>query len=760
MHLSASLDRAKRLFRYVTAYIERYPWAAAALVALSLFLPMFVSGEVIAPLNQGRYIDPGYTSDGYRETHLLSDYISSFIPRASGQLSDDREAFIDLWDPSVEAGMPTIQLGATSKAFPVFLLGSLISDNPYIVLTLVCIISLVLAAVALTLFAREEGVSPAMALVVGLMAILSWRMTLWIAFPQYIYGLALTFLAMFLAERYIRTGQWLVLGWLPPVLYMILLGSRPAFTVAYAYIATAYVVLCLFRLGSARLAAQRMTFIAIAGILAVILALPNYIGLAATAAASLRASSPESFFLRGLHDISSLSSMSDWFVMLLNAWGWAVLPLFIVSFVVAARRPMMTFWLSAAMIPLLLSVTPGLYVYLIRYFGFNISIIDPSWFALGPVLIIIASGLQYLIETDENRLPGLILIAAFAICWSIVGLGVWPEALQGIRPELVIAGAISLGGATVAVWWRRKWLLLAALLVPAFFVTQEKLPTRPLELIRTTSPLFEAVSSNLEPGQRYVKTDGVVFSPRIVASLGVPTLHYIDSLSSEAANVHLAERFTGRPGLKLGRKFTHVHPRARACGESDYLRMLNVAVVIADRAIECENLLPIAVVQGHHLYRPKGDIHEVFFLEGMARAVSADEISLPESILLGAAAGQVTSRSRDALQVQAPGRANDADQSVNLLVLSQQYHSAWKASVAGRDLKTIRVNGFLLGVVMPADIDKPLVQLRFLPVTRWLSVSVWTVLFLSVFLAFAGMVSRWRRTSRVRLNHSMARPAE
>ena len=52
-----------------------------------------------------------------------------------------------------------------------------------------------------------------------------------------------------------------------------------------------------------------------------------------------------------------------------------------------------------------------------------------------------------------------------------------------------------------------------------------------------------------------------------------------------------------------------------------------------------------------------------------------------------------------------------------LLFLSQQYHSAWRATAHNRLLRAVRVNNFYQGVIVPSFTDE--IELSFRPFVIW-----------------------------------------
>jgi uncharacterized membrane protein YfhO len=65
-----------------------------------------------------------------------------------------------------------------------------------------------------------------------------------------------------------------------------------------------------------------------------------------------------------------------------------------------------------------------------------------------------------------------------------------------------------------------------------------------------------------------------------------------------------------------------------------------------------------------------------------------------------------------------------------LVLVRQQYHAAWKAYAGGRELRTLRVDGIYLGVVIPPGVVA--VKLVFRPYVWWAWIP--QVFYLLVFL--------------------------
>src|SRR2546423_14068489 len=82
------------------------------------FAPVLFRGQVIfAHNNRAELGITDKSKDKYISNRLFSDQSSAFIPELTQQLRGHSRIWISTWNPHVELGRPTAQLGGLGKAF-------------------------------------------------------------------------------------------------------------------------------------------------------------------------------------------------------------------------------------------------------------------------------------------------------------------------------------------------------------------------------------------------------------------------------------------------------------------------------------------------------------------------------------------------------------------------------------------------------------------------------------------------------------------
>jgi hypothetical protein len=314
-----------------------------------------------------------------------------------------------------------------------------------------------------------------------------------------------------------------------------------------------------------------------------------------------------------------------------------------------------------------------------------------------------------LVATLAGRAHGLAIDRA-NLAMTLLVLGLLAAQLDRTRPVLLIA-ALAITGICVSF---------------PLMLRQGSVPQP------TSSPLVETIRANLAPDSRFaIASPGFqVLLPNVNATLGLPSLHSYNSISSR--RFHRLVESLGGDMLNHGQWNVSIAP--------DYAGapfwMSNVSLMLAPQRLENENLEYVGEIDRIHFHRVRDRMGCCLQIR-YEPDDSIDDVEIPDPRLSTAHRAVKTSDRGDLLTIEVPDPAR------SILVLSQKFHRYWKARVLGSGgwarAKTVPVNGVFQGVLLPAGTRT--VRLRFEPFARlaWLAHVFWLIL---------GLTCVWRWTRR------------
>jgi hypothetical protein len=307
----------------------------------------------------------------------------------------------------------------------------------------------------------------------------------------------------------------------------------------------------------------------------------------------------------------------------------------------------------------------------------------------------------------------------------------WPIAWRQVAINGVIIVAVL---ASIGTAFDSLVIVLASGCWLAFVASPTMLRQSPGD-IHTRSPMVDAVAARLPDHARFViAAPGTqVLPPNFNALFGLASVHSYDSLSSRRYQAFI--RTLGGDTSVFGRWNDAVSPDYAGAA----FWMSNVALVISPVALAAPSLACHAGPGSLWLC----DVNQRM---GRTRQVEWDKLpGAPAGVDVGDPRALPYRPSRVARD---DGDRVDVDVSPgppSMLILSQQYHSDWHAMamVGGRRTaaRTLPVNGFFQGVIIPANADK--ITMSFRPWARYayLANYVWVLLFAALALK-AGLSRR------------------
>ena len=261
-----------------------------------------------------------------------------------------------------------------------------------------------------------------------------------------------------------------------------------------------------------------------------------------------------------------------------------------------------------------------------------------------------------------------------------------------------------------ALYFRSGFVLVLLAIVSAFFYGRTLLLTRPLESIHRSSPLIDAIKAASPNEQRFAVGGRSLaqLPPNQEAMLGLYSVNSYDSLMSRRYR-DMTKKWSATGADALSRQFKSLNVDL-ALNDPEFA-FTNVGMILSVAPLDSARLKQTADVGGIKIYQsltaPIGLLQTARFQKPMSVAATIE--ASPE---------------REDLPVVRREHGNDFEKieltdsaEETLLFLSQQYHRAWRAVAAQQDLRTVIVNGFYQGVIVPPHTTE--VDLSFRPFVLW-----------------------------------------
>jgi hypothetical protein len=710
-----------------------------------LTAPYWGLGEVVAPYRQfSELAMADHTGAQQIENRKFADFGNGYIPEVNEHLKGSRSGWLTLWINQNELGRPVYQISGFSPAYLLSWVITHLTDNPWRFITLLSLFTCYLGGAFVLGFSRETGLAPLAGLVAGGSLAASPPLLYWLTFPMFPAIWCWAAGALWGVTRLARKPD--LLGWslLAFSVYSLLMTAYPQPVVFHAYILTGYGLCLAYRKQQATGWAETGRFLmlsASAVVLGAAMSLPVYLDLAHLSAESARVASDASFFTAVLPKLASFADAVRFFVVSTTPEifgnpitatypfpydGLSITPLVVFLALVgllAAFRQTWGWWLTIVVLCLLAFVHP-LYVLGVKYFGFNLSRSTPIGSIMLPLIIITAYGVDAMVRRSlahRERSRMVLMATAGTLAVVAVGLGFGLSLDMALRWRMVMAMLCAVG--LLAAQYRRPhpgWLFAALTIVGAMISFPLMLRQDPAR-VATTSPLVEKVRANLPAGSRFaVAAPGLpVLPPNLNASLGLPSVHSYNSLSSR--RYHTLIKALGGEVQTYGRWNGMVAPDY----DSTMFWMSNIGLVLSPTKLVHGNLEYLGEEAGVHLHKVSSRMGDSLQIP-VPEPLGTDEVPAVDP---RRTPGHQPTKSQDlgdALEfVVKPG-------SPSILVLSQKFHRDWRAQVYGRSCwvpaKTVVVNGVFQGVLLPEGTER--VRLEFKPFARfaWVAHGFWLVL--------------------------------
>ena len=695
-----------------------------------LFSRVVFRGEVIFPHDNALEAGAGIQhADARLSNRKFSDESSAFIPELASNLSANHKAWLNTWNPHMELGRPAFQVSGLSRAYALTNLLSALTSDPFVLYSMLVLLTVGLASCFGLLFLRALGLHPAACAVGALGLGFSTMMMYWLTFVMFLSAICWSVCLLWLITEFTRRSSLPAALGLAFATCSLLLTGYPQMTILLAYLIAAYT---LIRLGQMRSPLRekfwrtlQLSGCAVVGALA---SLPVYLDLFATARDSARLSGVrDSFFLAVLPPHHGIREIAG-FVATIFDWSWlgnAISPAFPepfnglsftpafgsliwLSFLLKSRRELW-FWQAFLLICLAGTIFPSLYLFAVHHLGFGFSRIQVLSGAIVPGFVLSAYAIDGVLRSKIQLTiwsgTWLLLPLAGEV---IVALIVWRQTV--LLPLAIGATLLLMLGLLVAIFWRSVPVFLGVAVLSIVGYGRPLILSRPPSTIHRSSLLVEALKKQTGMARFAIADPGIreELPPNEEALFGLKSINSYDSLSPRGYQ-ELVRRWSAEGADTYGRYFKIINPGLALADPS--FPFANVSIVLSRQPLSSAGLKRAGAVGGIQFYRPvvaPVDLRQTASYRisdggDMEIDPSAPERSLPS---------QRQEDLDDFQKIQVTAWPEET-----LLFVSQQYHPAWRATAAQRPLRTVPVNQFYEGVIVPPMTSE--VHLSFRPFVLW-----------------------------------------
>lgn len=708
-----------------TTKSPRLLFAVLALV-LAFFAPMWVAGAVIHP--HDNRLEVGLPPSERAAHRQLSDLSSVFVPDIHHQLHGDRSSWLSLWNPHVQLGRPSTHLSGLSPAFPLSRVLFLFFDDAAQAYTALVVATILLAAVFGYLLLAELGLH-ACACFAGASAFaLGVFSTGWLTFAMFPAGICWTLAILWSVVRFTKHASLGRGVWLAFSTYALLMTGYPQHIVWHAYFLAAFTLVRVWR-GAPSFAPRLRSIggIALAVAIGGVCALPCLADVALAATSSARVDTEASFFLERM---PAASTLGDRLTILLQAFdvftigdpfaeessirfaGVCWTPFFVGLALISCleggwRRAWP--WIAFVLVGFAMVLWPPAYQFGIEHLGLSLSRFLPLGGVWIPCIVCATLALDRVLR-DGFRRPW---IAAAIVLATLALPFLWMSANDATPRWTYVAVASALALGLAALVFARKPLFAGVLVVASVlhygWASAIWIPAR--EIART-SPLVEALQQRTADGSRYAcvgNAEPRLLPPNQEILYGLRSIHSYDSLSPTRYQEWVL-RVSEVGARQRGRQFRRVSSVARLASEDVVLG--GIGTLVAPERLRAPMLADEMDVGGNYVYRLRAPplLHAQF--ASFARSPFDPHVRVDEPFTTPRLPVERREHHDDRSVFEVTPSALET-----LLFVSQQYHPHWTAFSAGDSLKTVAVNGFYLGVIVPPNTHT--VEIEFRPWARW-----------------------------------------
>ncbi len=742
------------------------------ILQLLYFHRVILDGEVIYPHNNAAPLCQAPLTDHWRNYYRFTDHSDFYIPEFHQTLHGRSRAWLSTWNPHTELGRPTAQRSGFGKASPYTFLLSLFTRDTLRFYTWLAVGTVCLSGVFFFAFVQALGLGAPACLCSAAGLSLGVYNSCWLTFPMYLSTISWSAALLWLVTLFIRRPTWIVALGVSFATYSLLVTGYAQFIVFQVYLLAGFSVLQVWRTyGSWRQRIMILCQLAGLALSGAFMSAPVYLDLAIDAGRSNRGPrGPELAFsildiYCNYHDFGELAKYLSlvydtfWYGNPLDDafpfkgqfefLGLSFTPfygsLLVVSLLLTRRRPELFLWQGIGALCLVGTVWPAAYWFAIQRLGFHLSQFEMLRGATMPAFVVVAYTVDVLVrEGLSRRVLACVLVAAL---WTFGTAAAAIGAPAPLHAGYVVVGLLLVAGTMALLWTRNVHLLhgLAAVTVCAY--GYRIMLTRPPGTIHMNSTFVEKVRAALPEGSRFAKCGKEAYGLIVhnqESILGLKSIHSFNSLASGSFN-RLAERLNVAGGGVMGIYCGWVEPAARL--NDPILSYCGVGLVLSKQPLDPTRYQLVDEYFTVKFYQPVAPPILMAQLP-MVVGPNACDVHLEESLAAHAPQPVQLMESFDDWRRYAVKAA----ETPTLFFISQQYHPSWKATSGRQSLRTVEINGFFQGVVVPPGVQT--VTMEFRPWSLWSWVP-WVCYAGGGFTCLA--TARWRRRS-AQLELRVARP--
>jgi hypothetical protein len=346
---------------------------------------------------------------------------------------------------------------------------------------------------------------------------------------------------------------------------------------------------------------------------------------------------------------------------------------------------------------------------MVHHLGFHLSRSIPIGGAIIPAFVLVGYEIDRLLRNRGERSRWVVPL--FSVPFLLSGL----VALRHHQPVsywFIVLGFLLVLCTLWFVVTRKPAFLLFAICVSIVTYGFQIILLRPLAEVHTSSPFIEHLRQETREGTRYA-----IFDPnptRLLPSnqealVDLRSIHSYNSLS--AVNFQqLTQQLSTTGTVTYGRLFSRLDSVEKL--DDAAFTYTGVQVLVSRQALQTKRFQELTTIEGIRLYksrtRPLLEAQITTFKSSPDGQVVLSG-TLEEQPRLGV---ERTSGFDEFLKFRVTPSTNHT-----LLFVSQQYHPHWQAATKNQTLRTVLINNFYLGVIIPPYTDQ--VEIDFRPFVRW-----------------------------------------
>jgi len=706
-------------------------------VFIIFFSPVIFRGEVIFPHNNDLELgeplapDPDYISNG-----KFADESSFTIPEVNHILRSRHRAWIATWNPHTEFGRPTFQIGGMSRVYLPSNIIAFFTTDPFLFYTLTILLTVFLSGLFLFLLLKSLDLHPVACLIASLGLSFGFYLIYWSTYNILLSPYCWTLGLMWLSRRFIqRPTLALALG-IAFASYSMLLTGYQQLIFFHLYILAGFIMVLLWRMeGEIKKKIQVAVILAGAALVGVLMTAPLYLDILETASRSARLAAGNDFFLKDFPKINRIDAFLVFLNSLFNAFifgnpmvekyrfvfNWPSLTplysaLFLSSFINKGFWRRLWPWQAFILICAVATVLPGVYLFAVRHMGFNLSAVIPIVGGLIPAAIVTAFVADDLIRTDK----GGGYLKKSVVFLSFLPLGILYILYTKNMTLLIKPYYLVLNLAMVIFFYLlstsrsrsfKTYGLLAIAIATVFVYTWKLKLIRPEANIHTTSNLVKFIKEQTANGSRLAFVGFKNLIPANQESLlGLKSIHTYDSLSSKEYQ-GLVTKLSLKGTFTYGRHFDYITDGS-TLGRPEF-SYTGIGLYIASMELQNPGLVPIARWHKYRFYKTR--------TRPLLEAQVADyELKDGAAIISGRLEGHkmLGARRLDNYTDYKTYSLTPTSRST-LLFISGQYHPRWYARSRSGPLRTVMVNDFYEGVIIPPGTTEAILEFRPLVLWMW-----------------------------------------